>query len=110
MNRRDFIRSFAAGVATVAIGMRLARGMPELPVFNYAEEGQRMAAALAKSMMQTKEIITANVLNKAFSDDGTMVMIDAKTSRLSTPLNISSMTSGEGARRSAGVGGSPGRF
>ena len=30
MNRRGFIKAFVAGVATVAIGMRVAHGMPEL--------------------------------------------------------------------------------
>ena len=31
MNRRDVIKAFAGGVASVAIGMRLAQGMPKLP-------------------------------------------------------------------------------
>jgi len=31
MNRRDVIKAFAGGVASVAIGMKLAQGMPKLP-------------------------------------------------------------------------------
>lgn len=31
MNRRKFIRAFAGAVATVAIGMKLSQGMPEIP-------------------------------------------------------------------------------
>ena len=31
--------------------------------------GQRMAAALARSMMQTREIVGANILNRAFGDE-----------------------------------------
>lgn len=77
MNRRDFIKAFAGGIATVAIGMRLARGMPEVLADGYkyttystgfAGTGERYAAALAKSMMQTKEAVAANVLNTAFQD------------------------------------------
>ncbi|KKL53929.1 hypothetical protein LCGC14_2270490, partial [marine sediment metagenome] len=45
----------------------------------------RYAAALARSMMQTKERVIADTLGKMFPD------------------------SGEGARRSVGVEGSPGR-
>ncbi len=30
MNRRDVIKAFAGGIASVAIGMRVARGMPAL--------------------------------------------------------------------------------
>ncbi len=31
MNRRDVIKAFAGAVASVAIGMRVANGMPTLP-------------------------------------------------------------------------------
>ncbi len=31
MNRRKFIRAFAGAVATVAIGLKLSQGMPEMP-------------------------------------------------------------------------------
>lgn len=30
MNRRKFLRTFAAAVATVAIGLRVSQGMPEM--------------------------------------------------------------------------------
>ena len=30
MNRRKFIRAFAGAVATVAIGLKLSQGMPEM--------------------------------------------------------------------------------
>lgn len=49
-------------------------------------DGQRMAAALARSMMQTKERVIADTFNKMFPD------------------------SSEGARRSVGVEGSPDRI
>lgn len=77
MKRRAFIKALAGGIATVAIGMRLARGMPEVLADGYeyttystgfAGTGERYAAALARSMMQTKEAVTANVLNAAFQD------------------------------------------
>lgn len=31
MNRRNIIKAFAGAVATVAIGLRVAHGMPQLP-------------------------------------------------------------------------------
>lgn len=31
MNRRDVIKAFAGGVASVAIGLKLSQGMPKLP-------------------------------------------------------------------------------
>ncbi len=40
MNRRKFIRAFAGAVATVAIGMKLSQGMPELvKVYGIDERG-----------------------------------------------------------------------
>jgi len=60
-------------------------------------DGSRMAAALARSMMQTKEAVTANVFNRAFGD---MVGIN----------ELHYGDSGEGARRSVGVEGSPDRI
>lgn len=101
MNRRDFIKAFAGGIATVAIGMRLARGMPEVLADGYkyttystgfAGTGERYAAALARSMMQTREQVGAHVFNRAF---------DWKP----YPKDSS-----EGARRSVGVEGSPDRI
>lgn len=58
--------------------------------------GTRYAAALARSMMQTREVVAANVFNRAFGD---MVGIN----------ELHYGDSGEGARRSVGVGGSPDR-
>jgi hypothetical protein len=52
----------------------------------YGAIGRRYADALAKSMSQTKERVIADVLSRAFED------------------------SGEGARRSIGVEGSPDRI
>lgn len=51
----------------------------------YEGSGVRYASALAKSMLETKEIVIANTFEKMFPD------------------------SGEGARRSVGGGGSPDR-
>ncbi len=95
MKRRAFIKALVGGVATVAIGMRVSRGMPELladgyeyktvsmgftltkeEALAYAEEvhgkgvygaiGRRYADALAKSMRQTREHVASNVLEQAF--------------------------------------------
>lgn len=104
MKRRAFIKGALAAAVSAAL--------PALPSDGYqytthsigwtitAEElendGSRMAAALAKSMMQTKEVVTANVFNKAFGD-----MVDLN--------KLHYGVSGEGARRSVGAGGSPGR-
>ncbi len=96
MNRRDVIKALVSGVATVAIGMRVSRGMPAAladgyeythQTFKVAQPaGTRYAAALARSMMQTREAVAANVYGRAFTN------------------------SGEGARRSVGVEGSPDRI
>lgn len=89
MNRRDFIKAFAGGIATVAIGMRVAQGIPKVLADGYEyktismgfsitrEEvegkgiygaiGRRYADALAKSMSQTRERVGANVMTRAFS-------------------------------------------
>ncbi len=93
MNRRDLIKAFVGGIASVAIGMRVSRGMPEVLADGYeyttygvartigresfpaTADGQavfdaissRYADALARSMMQTKEAVAANVLNRVFS-------------------------------------------
>ena len=87
MNRRHFIQAFAGAVATVAIGMRVSKGMPEALEDGYAyktvrlnytivseeveeglygEIGERYARALAQSMMQTKEVVASNRFNRAF--------------------------------------------
>jgi hypothetical protein len=38
------------------------------PVRQWGERQQAMIDALAASMLQTKEVMTANVLNRAFGD------------------------------------------
>jgi len=86
MNRRDFIVS-VIGAATMAAvpdkkatllhdaahhdisgGFGLAQIKPEGATVAY-DQGDRMARALAKSMMQTKEAITSKVLGEAFDVD-----------------------------------------
>ena len=56
-------------------------------------DGQRMAAALARSMMQTKERVIANTFDAMFGVN-----------------ELHYGDSGEGARRSVGVEGSPDRI
>ncbi len=42
----------------------------------YGEIGKQMAKALARSMMQTKEIVARNVLGRVFPDDYTYKTYD----------------------------------
>ncbi len=87
MNRRDFIVS-AIGAAAMAVvpakkaatllhdaahhelsgGFGLAQVKAEGTSVLY-DPGERMARALARSMMQTKEIVARNVLGRAFDDE-----------------------------------------
>lgn len=67
MDRRSFIRGAFAIVGATLIP-KAAYSAPELK-----EIGQRMAAALAKSMMQTREQMAANVMTRAFWDHETDV-------------------------------------
>lgn len=82
MNRRDFIVS-AIGAATMAavpdsgdalhslehpFGMGLAPIKPEGATVAY-DQGDRMARALARSMMQTKESVAFKVLGRPFDDE-----------------------------------------
>jgi hypothetical protein len=86
MNRRDFIMS-VVGAATMAAlpdkkatllhdaahhdlteGFGLAPLKPEGASVAYDQVADRYAKALARSMMQTKEIMTKNVLEKAFGE------------------------------------------
>ena len=78
MNRRRFIEAFVGGVAAVAIGMRVSKGMPALvddgfydhkvvkmgftitredieDGTNYGELGKRVAEALSKSVGEVKD-------------------------------------------------------
>jgi len=79
MDRRKFIKGTVAAAVAAAIpvgdGIALESiAHPEYTHKTYAiategMDGARMAAALARSMMQTKEIVAHNVLNRAFGDD-----------------------------------------
>lgn len=68
-------------------------------------DGQRMAAALARSMMQTREVMAANVFNRAFGDTLEMTLNYDSVEQ----AGINEFYSSEGARRSVGGGGSPDR-
>jgi hypothetical protein len=90
VKRRTFIKGAVAAAVSAAL--------PALPSDGYqytyqtfkvaSPAGTRYAAALARSMMQTREIVAANVFERAFAD----------------------YDSSEGARRSVGVEGSPDRI
>ncbi len=81
MDRRKFIKSAVAAAVVAAIpvgdGVELySIAHPEYTYKTYGTStmptrdlGCQMARALARSMMQTKEQVTANVLNPAFGDD-----------------------------------------
>lgn len=78
MKRRTFIRGAVAVAVSAAIpripGDGVALRSIEHPgwVTKVAEDewllhdGSKMARALARSMMQTREIVASNILNKAF--------------------------------------------
>lgn len=70
MKRRTFIKGAVAAAVTAALPA--TGGAVEYTHKTYAfatpgMDGQRMAAALARSMMQTREVVAANVMNRAFS-------------------------------------------
>ncbi len=81
LTRRSFLRGLVAGVATVAIASKLAPALPKAEATFYAHERYSVgftdhrgvfgsdpySEALAKSMKQTKEHVTSNVLTKAFA-------------------------------------------
>jgi hypothetical protein len=82
MDRRKFIKGTVAAAVAAAIpvgdGVELySIAHPEYTYKTYKittehmprDLGCQMARALARSMMQTREIVGANVLNKAFGDD-----------------------------------------
>lgn len=80
MNRRSFIRgAFAlAGAALVPsfttvekVTLRFPRQELENALVTPEELGRRMAEALAKSMMQTREQVAANVMTRVFWDHDT---------------------------------------
>lgn len=75
MDRRSFIQgAFAvAAAAAIPVGDGVELQCIPHPTTNILvtpeEMGQKMARALARSMMQTREIVARNVLNRAFGDD-----------------------------------------
>lgn len=85
MNRRDFIMSVVGAATMAAVPDAKSAGAtfnyePEFPFglaplkqegasIAYDQVGERYAKALARSMMQTKEVIAKNVLERAFSDE-----------------------------------------
>ena len=89
LSRRKFLIS-SMGAAALALapvlpklpadpGRYLAKPFPEgwtiikeeMADPRFGEIGQRMAKALARSMMQTREIVARNVLTKTFPDEYT---------------------------------------
>lgn len=80
MDRRKFIKGAVAAAVAAAIpvgdGVELySIAHPEYTYKTYGvstmprDLGCQMARALARSMLQTREIVGANVLSKAFGDD-----------------------------------------
>ncbi len=67
MNRRSFLKTLISAAGAVAAAPYLPEIVRE-PVRQWGERQQAMIDALAQSMIQTKEVITANVLNRAFGD------------------------------------------
>lgn len=63
MNRRDFFKALGA--------VAVAPAIPTLSVLlpQPGEVGARYAQALARSMTETKETLTANILNRAFVEE-----------------------------------------
>lgn len=99
MKRREFIKGAVAAAVSAALPALPSDGYQyTYQTFKAADPpGTRYAAALARSMMQTREAVAANVFNRAFGD---MVGIN----------ELHYGNSGEGARRSVGVEGSPDRI
>jgi len=86
MKRRTFIK----GAISAAVAASLPASEYTYKTYKTAtatihpiphEMGERMARALAESMMQTKEAVTANVFNKAFINP----------TRLNVPFDLSSV-------------------
>lgn len=64
MNRRGFLKTLISAAGAVAAAPYLPAIIRE-PV---AQWHKSQIEALAASMLQTKEVITANILNRAFGD------------------------------------------
>lgn len=67
MNRRSFLKTLISAAGAVAAAPYVPAIIRE-PVRQWGERQQAMIDALAASMLQTKEVMTANVLNRAFGD------------------------------------------
>ncbi len=118
MKRRAFILGAVAAAVSAALpakavllhdaahhdisgGFGLAPIKREGASIAYDQVGERYARALARSMTQTKERVAANVLNNVFQE------YEYRTFHTGT---LDEVISGEGARRSVGVEGSPDRI
>lgn len=66
VNRRSFLKTLISAAGAVAAAPYIPSIIRE-PVRHWGERHQAMIDALAASMIQTKEVITADVLNRAFS-------------------------------------------
>lgn len=66
MNRRKFIQLFVSAVAFVAIGMKLARGMPELP--------QRVTSL----PLEIEDLVTGEITRSDWSFDITAYLRSGK--------------------------------
>jgi len=82
MKRRTFIKGAVSAAVAASIpggdGVELYCARHPVPAYSftpdpdtgiYLSEGTRMHMALARSMMQTKEIVAKNVLGRVFPDD-----------------------------------------
>jgi hypothetical protein len=69
VNRRSFLKTLISAAGAVAAAPYVPAIIRE-PLRQWSEGHQAMIDALAQSMLQTKEVITANVLQKAFSRSG----------------------------------------
>ena len=71
MNRRSFLKALVSAAGAVAATPYVPSIIRE-PVAHWqeglVERQQAMIDALAQSMIETKEAITANILNRAFGD------------------------------------------
>ena len=73
MNRRGFLKNLVAGGVTAALGLKLPESespFEELIIeINPEVAGQQLARALARSMVQTREIVARNILSRAFEKE-----------------------------------------
>lgn len=104
MKRRTFILGAVAAAVSAALpGGKWETLAPGTWIVreDFGDIGDRYARALARSMMQTREVVAANVLNNIFPE------YEYRTFHTGT---LDEVISGEGARRSVGVEGSPDRI